>query len=116
LPDAFEAMTSDRPYRRGCDPVAALSELRRHSGTQFDSDIVDAFEIVLEREGYLLAGAPQVAPWCRPSRVGTSLHGEVSAGPSHGACAKILGRRTLPKGFTKWLWSSRNTRHFSRRP
>ena len=64
--DAFEAMTSDRPYRRGCDPVAALSELRRHSGTQFDSDIVDAFEIVLEREGYLLAGAPQVAAVVSP--------------------------------------------------
>lgn len=40
--DAFEAMTSDRPYRRGMPQEDALAELRRHTGTQFDPDCVRA--------------------------------------------------------------------------
>jgi len=39
--DAFDAMTSDRPYRRGLPPEVAYEELRRHSGTQFFGDVVD---------------------------------------------------------------------------
>ena len=38
--DAFDAMTSDRPYRRGRAIDAALDELRRCAGTQFDPAIV----------------------------------------------------------------------------
>lgn len=41
--DAFEAMTSDRPYRKGIGHEAAVRELRRHSGTQFDPEIVQSF-------------------------------------------------------------------------
>jgi diguanylate cyclase (GGDEF)-like protein len=41
--DAFEAMTSDRVYRRGITVDAALEELKRHAGTQFDAAIVEAF-------------------------------------------------------------------------
>jgi HD-GYP domain-containing protein (c-di-GMP phosphodiesterase class II) len=40
--DAFDAMTSDRPYRRGLAPEKALIELRKHAGTQFDLDLVVA--------------------------------------------------------------------------
>jgi len=40
--DAFDAMTSDRPYRRGLPVARALSELTRHAGTQFDEEIVAA--------------------------------------------------------------------------
>ena len=40
--DAFDAMTSDRPYRRGVSVEAALKELERFSGTQFDDDVVAA--------------------------------------------------------------------------
>jgi HD-GYP domain-containing protein (c-di-GMP phosphodiesterase class II) len=43
IADAFEAMTSDRSYRRGFNREAALRELLKHSGTQFDSDLVRAF-------------------------------------------------------------------------
>jgi serine/threonine protein phosphatase PrpC len=39
---AFDAMTSDRPYRRGLSPEAAFDELLRHSGTQFFPDVVEA--------------------------------------------------------------------------
>jgi HD-GYP domain-containing protein (c-di-GMP phosphodiesterase class II) len=34
--DAFDAMTSDRPYRGALSHEAAVEELERHSGTQFD--------------------------------------------------------------------------------
>ena len=39
---AFDAMTSDRPYRKGLSPEEAFEELLAHSGTQFFSDIVEA--------------------------------------------------------------------------
>jgi diguanylate cyclase (GGDEF)-like protein/putative nucleotidyltransferase with HDIG domain len=42
--DAFDAMTSDRPYRSAMPHDLALGELRRNSGTQFDPRCVDAFE------------------------------------------------------------------------
>ena len=40
--DAFSAMTSDRPYRRSIGLPAALDELRRCAGTQFDPNVVAA--------------------------------------------------------------------------
>ena len=45
--DAYHAMISERPYQRAIDPAAALAELRRCAGTQFDPDVVDAFGLVL---------------------------------------------------------------------
>jgi diguanylate cyclase (GGDEF)-like protein len=41
--DAYDAMTSDRPYQRSLGHGEALEELRRCAGTQFDPDVVDAF-------------------------------------------------------------------------
>ena len=40
--DAYGAMTKRRPYSAPLDLDAALDELRRHRGTQFDPDVVDA--------------------------------------------------------------------------
>jgi HD-GYP domain-containing protein (c-di-GMP phosphodiesterase class II) len=45
--DAFDAMTSDRPYRLAMSPHDALAELQRCSGTQFDPIVVSAFQAVL---------------------------------------------------------------------
>ena len=45
--DAYEAMTSDRPYRTAMDPAAAVAEIERHAGTQFDPQVVQAFLEVL---------------------------------------------------------------------
>jgi HD-GYP domain-containing protein (c-di-GMP phosphodiesterase class II) len=42
--DTFDAMTSDRPYRRGLSRAVALNEIRRQSGAQFDPRVVEAFE------------------------------------------------------------------------
>jgi diguanylate cyclase (GGDEF)-like protein len=41
--DAYDAMTSERVYRRPLSPREALEELERCSGSQFDPQIVDAF-------------------------------------------------------------------------
>ncbi len=49
---AFDAMTQERPYRRGLPAEVAYEELRRHSGTQFFPDVVDAF-IGLHQRGEL---------------------------------------------------------------
>jgi putative nucleotidyltransferase with HDIG domain len=40
--DAWGAMTKTRPYRAALMHDAALAELERHSGTQFDPDVVEA--------------------------------------------------------------------------
>ncbi len=41
--DTFDAMTTDRPYRKGLSLDKAFDELKRCSGGQFDPQIVDAF-------------------------------------------------------------------------
>lgn len=47
--DAFDAMTSDRVYRPRLSDETALAELRKHSGTQFDSKMVKAFLAAYEK-------------------------------------------------------------------
>jgi HD-GYP domain-containing protein (c-di-GMP phosphodiesterase class II)/HAMP domain-containing protein len=54
--DAYEAMISDRPYRRGRSEEDAILELRRCAGTHFDPRVVDAFIRVLA-DGAEAAGA-----------------------------------------------------------
>lgn len=41
--DTFDAMTSNRPYRKGLDPEIAIAELEKCKGSQFDPAVVDAF-------------------------------------------------------------------------
>lgn len=41
--DAYEAMTSNRPYRKAMKPAAAKEELKKHAETQFDKTIVNLF-------------------------------------------------------------------------
>jgi two-component system cell cycle response regulator len=49
--DAYEAMRSERPYSVAMVPARALEELRAGAGTQFDPEVVAAFERVLSRAG-----------------------------------------------------------------
>jgi diguanylate cyclase (GGDEF)-like protein len=43
IADAFEAMTANRPYRKGLSFEYAKEELIRYKGTQFDPHLVDVF-------------------------------------------------------------------------
>jgi HD-GYP domain-containing protein (c-di-GMP phosphodiesterase class II) len=54
--DAFDAMTSQRPYADALTIEAALAELRRNAGTQFDPIVVAALADVLADRG-----APRIA-------------------------------------------------------
>lgn len=54
--DAFDAMTSARPYREAMSVKKAMSELRKNSGTQFDPELVEIWESVV-REGHIQFGA-----------------------------------------------------------
>jgi putative nucleotidyltransferase with HDIG domain len=49
--DAFDAMTSDRPYRRALSQEVAAAEIRRNTGTQFCPDVVAALEECLAGPG-----------------------------------------------------------------
>jgi|HubBroStandDraft_3_1064219.scaffolds.fasta_scaffold03982_3 diguanylate cyclase (GGDEF)-like protein/putative nucleotidyltransferase with HDIG domain len=51
--DAYEAMTSDRPYRDSIGYEAAIAELRHCAGTQFSEPVVEAFLAALAREAKL---------------------------------------------------------------
>lgn len=45
--DAYDAMTSHRPYRRAKTPAEALLELKRCAGSQFDPEVVKAFTRII---------------------------------------------------------------------
>lgn len=54
--DAFDAMVRDRPYRLGISEKAALEEISRNSGTQFDPEVVRALEELMAESGGLQPG------------------------------------------------------------
>lgn len=54
LADAYSAMTTDRPYRKGLSPERAIAEIMGGRGTQFDPDYATVFVRMIE-EGQRLA-------------------------------------------------------------
>jgi putative two-component system response regulator len=64
--DTFDAMTSDRPYRKALPIERAIAELKRYSNQQFDPLVVDAFLEVIEGESL---------------QVHQGLHSDVSSHP-----------------------------------
>jgi len=50
LVDAYDAMTHDRPYRKALGHEAAITELRRCAGTQFDPHLVEVFVRIIDLE------------------------------------------------------------------
>lgn len=68
IADAFDAMTSDRPYRAGRPIAEAVAELRRRP-EQFDQTLVEAFVTALRREGWPPAGGPELEEVAEPVRV-----------------------------------------------
>ncbi len=45
--DAYQAMTSDRPYRRAYAPARAIHEIKRCAGTQFVPEVAEAFVAIV---------------------------------------------------------------------
>lgn len=75
--DAFDAMVSDRPYRKAMPVAQAIDELQHGRGTQFDPQVVDAL-VALYKEGTLqLHDMPRLDPVSAPS------HGPASGLPPH---------------------------------
>ncbi len=63
IADAYDAMVHDRPYRKAISHNAALDELRKHAGIQFDPELVQIFcgifgETVPRPDPSLLVAAP----------------------------------------------------------
>lgn len=54
LADSFEAMTSNRSYRKGMSITDALTEVNRCAGTQFDPSLIPVFEGLFEPGGELI--------------------------------------------------------------
>jgi putative nucleotidyltransferase with HDIG domain len=47
--DTYDAMVTDRPYRKGLSKDIAVAELKKYSGIQFDTTVVEAFLKVLSQ-------------------------------------------------------------------
>ncbi len=69
--DAFDAMTSHRPYRKSLEPKEAVNELRRYRGKQFDPQMVDIFlevwakgEVVRILQDYAKGERSVPCPFC----------------------------------------------------
>jgi diguanylate cyclase (GGDEF)-like protein/putative nucleotidyltransferase with HDIG domain len=60
--DAFDAMTSDRPYRQALPVDEALAELQRHAGTQFDAGCVAELAAVLSAPNRTAASSTHRLP------------------------------------------------------
>jgi putative nucleotidyltransferase with HDIG domain len=74
IADTLDAMTSDRPYRKGTSFEIARDEIKRCSGTQFDPTVVEVFLRipleswdVLRKEITRLSPAVLQARLCRPA-------------------------------------------------
>ena len=60
--DAYDAMTSDRPYRSGKSHAEALAVLRSVSGSEMDPSVVEAFALLGDqrKQQAALAGTPSL--------------------------------------------------------
>ncbi|MFE2378008.1 HD-GYP domain-containing protein [Streptomyces sp. NPDC059398] len=82
--DAFDAMTSTRSYRRARPVDAALRELLRCAGTQFDPRMVQAFVRALARHGWRPAVTADEPDDCPQRPVPPARTGAVAPGPPAG--------------------------------
>ena len=86
--DAFHAIRSDRPYRRGRPAAEALAEIRANAGTQFDPAVVEA---LVELSGNLRATSNGTRP--RSRRAGRLM--ALMLIVSVGACGSALAHSGL---------------------
>ncbi len=48
--DAYDAMTTNRPYRKAMDKRSAVDEIKKNSGSQFNPAVAEAFVRILQEE------------------------------------------------------------------
>lgn len=94
--DAYDALTTDRPYRESRSPVAALRELEAHAGTQFDPRVVTALRIAvgLPRLRKAPAGPPTWVALLRQPAFGLLWGGELIS---------FIGDNILFVALTLWI-------------
>jgi len=69
IADAYDAMINDRPYKRAISHEQAITELRRHAGTQFDPELVELFcDLYADH-------APEPDPTALAMRAASHAHG-----------------------------------------
>lgn len=95
--DAYDAMTSDRPYRRGIPPEQARAQLRAGAGTQFNPELVALFLTLLARE------MPDM-----DFTLTAIEHGPVLWLEARGALTLEGGRAVLNRAIS-WLGAGRDT-------
>ncbi len=91
IADAYEAMRDERPYKRAMSHEAAVRELRRHAGTQFDPELVEAFcDLFGDRE-------PVVETWVAGGNGHGGGNGRVGEGHAR-ADGRGRRRRSVHRG------------------
>jgi diguanylate cyclase (GGDEF)-like protein len=95
IADAYEAMISDRPYSPAMSHQAALDELLRERGTQFDPDLVDVF-IALVGDGRTESGRQYGAPLFVVQPVEDD-DGSVPAGTRNAGAPKAAAAKRKPR-------------------
>ena len=88
--DCYSALTTDRPYRKGWTPEAALEEIARCAGTHFDPNLCAIFLRLMERELRLDAGKADYSARIAKDFGRMAKEGQTkSAGP-------VVGRTDVP--------------------
>jgi len=57
--DAYDAMNSKRAYREPFEPASIINELKENKGSQFDSEVVDVFLEILEKQANTKLSTPK---------------------------------------------------------
>lgn len=79
--DVFDALTSDRPYRRAFSMEVALDMMRAERGTHFDPDVLDPFLDSMEEVTAIRDSPPQRLFEAETARAGTETSWAGSASP-----------------------------------
>ena len=112
--DAFNAMTTDRSYRKALPLEVAVGELHKHAGTQFAPDVVVALVGVVSREtenpawrlGFsepaaaAPAPAPAAAPALNPAAGYTARHVGAAMDPRRGGQPTLVRSRNMIQHYT----------------